>query len=177
MKGEAPVVPAADFHSYYGRPVIKAPVWRSPDIPGYLFLGGLAGASSTLALGAHITNRTGLARPAKLGAAAAIGLSLFALVRDLGRPDRFYNLLRVFKPTSPMSVGSWLLAAYGPLAMTAAGSELTGAVPAVGSGATLGAAALGPAVAAYTAALLSDTAVPAWHEGHRIMPFVFTSSA
>jgi hypothetical protein len=43
--------------------------------------------------------------------------------------------------------------------------------------ATAGTVALGPAVATYTAALVSDTAVPAWHDGHRFMPYVFASSA
>ena len=32
-----------------------------------------------------------------------------ALIADLGRPSRFFNMLRVFRPTSPMSMGSWLL--------------------------------------------------------------------
>jgi hypothetical protein len=43
--------------------------------------------------------------------------------------------------------------------------------------ATAGAAALGSPVAAYTAALICGTAVPAWHDGHKLMPFVFVSSA
>ena len=40
-----------------------------------------------------------------------------------------------------------------------------------------GAALLGPAVATYTAALIADTAVPAWHDGYREMPFVFAGSS
>jgi Polysulphide reductase, NrfD len=171
------MVPPAEFASYYGQPVLNPPVWRSPEVPGYLFLGGLAGGSSLLAAGAQLTGRPGLARVTKAGAAGAVGLSLAALVRDLGRPARFLNMLRVFKPTSPMSVGSWLLAAYAPAAGTAAACALTGRLPRVGATATTGAALLAPGLAAYTAALISDTAVPAWHEGHREMPFVFTGSA
>jgi hypothetical protein len=171
------MVPPAEFSSYYGKPVINSPVWHSPDIPGYLFLGGLAGASSVMAAGADLTGRPGLARAAKAGALAAGGLSLLALVHDLGRPARFLNMLRVFKVTSPMSVGSWLLAAYVPAAGAAALSALTGRLPRTGAAATAGAAALGPAVASYTAALISDTAVPAWHDGFREMPFVFAGSA
>lgn len=171
------MVEPAKFQSYYGKPVINKPVWASPDIPGYLFLGGLAGASSLLGAGAHLSRRRGLARVSKSGAAAAGGLSLVALVHDLGRPKRFLNMLRVFKPTSPMSVGSWILAAYVPAAGVAAISELTGAAGALGTLATVGAASLGPAVAAYTAALISNTAVPAWHEGHKTMPFLFVASA
>ncbi len=171
------MVPRATFDSYYGRPVIKEPVWRTPDVPGYLFLGGLAGASSALAGFAQLSGNTELPRVAKVAAGAAIGLSAVALVHDLGRPARFLNMLRVFKPSSPMSVGSWLLAAYGPVAGAAAASSVTGLLPGAGAAATAGAAALGPAIATYTAALLCDTAVPAWHEGHREMPYLFAGSA
>jgi hypothetical protein len=166
-----------EFRSYYDLPVINKPVWESPDIPGYLFLGGLAGAGALVAGAAQLTDRPVLARAAKVGAAAAGNLSLVALVHDLGRPGRFLNMLRVLKVTSPMSVGSWLLAGFVPAATAAAASEVTGVLPAVGAVATTGAALLGAPVATYTAALISNTAVPAWHTGHRWMPFVFVSSA
>jgi hypothetical protein len=177
QRGERPVVPRAEFRSYYGLPVLKEPVWRAPDVPGYLFLGGLAGASSVLAAFAHGSGNQELARVAKAGAAGAIGLSGIALVHDLGRPSRFLNMLRVFKVSSPMSVGSWLIAVYGPAAAAAAACALTGRLPRAGAAATIGAAALGSGVATYTAALLCDTAVPAWHEGHREMPYLFAGSA
>ncbi len=176
-RAEQPMVPQAEFTSYYGKPVINAPVWQSPDIPGYLFLGGLAGASSLLGAGAQLTERPSLARMAKAGAFGAICLSMVALVHDLGQPARFPNMLRVFKVSSPMSVGSWLLSAYVPATGVAAASALTGRVPRLGAAATAGAALLGPAVAAYTEALISDTAVPAWHDGYHEMPFVFAGSA
>lgn len=169
--------PADQFRSYYGLPVINPPVWEAQEIAGYFFLGGLAGASSVLAAVAAGTGRDSIVKPAKLSAAGAITLSLAALVKDLGRPLRALNMLRVFKPTSPMSVGTWLLSAYAPAALAAAGSEITGLLPAIGTAATGTAASLGPAVAAYTAALVSDTAVPAWHDARHEMPFVFTSSA
>lgn len=175
--GEQFMVPRAEFRSYYGRPVIKEPVWKEPDVPAYLFFGGLAGASSVLAAGAQLTGRRRLARVAKTAALGAISLSTVALINDLGRPSRFYNMLRVFKPSSPMSVGSWILSAYGPMAGAAALSDLTGILPPAGSAATAAAAALGPAVTTYTAVLLCDTAVPAWHEAHREMPYVFAGSA
>ncbi|MER6474313.1 NrfD/PsrC family molybdoenzyme membrane anchor subunit [Streptomyces collinus] len=175
-RGEQPMVPEAEFSSYYGKPVLNKPTWRPLDIAGYLYLGGLAGASSLLAAGAGATGRPALARPAKLGAAGAISLSLVALVHDLGRPARFLNMLRVFKPTSPMSVGSWVLSGYAPLALGAAAADLTGRARRVGSLATAGAAVLGPAVATYTAVLLADTAVPSWHEGYRELPYVFAGS-
>lgn len=163
--------------SYYGLPVLNKPVWEAREIAGYLFLGGLAGASSLVALGAQVTGRPRLARGAKTGAAGAAALSLAALVKDLGRPTRFLNMLRVFKPTSPMSVGTWILSGYASAAAAAAVSDLTGVMPAAGRAATGAAAALGPAVASYTAVLIADTAVPAWHDAHREMPFLFVSSA
>lgn len=174
--GEQAMVPSAEFTSYYGKPVLNPPTWRSPDIPGYLFLGGLAGGSSLLAAGADLAGHPALSRAAKTGAASAVALSMAALIHDLGRPGRFLNMLRVVKVTSPMSVGSWLLAGYGPACGVAALCSLTGRGRALGAAATAGSALLGPCVAAYTAALICDTAVPAWHEGYREMPFVFTGS-
>jgi DMSO reductase anchor subunit len=176
-RAEQPMVPKATFTSYYGKPVLKAPVWETRDIAGYFFLGGLAGGSSLLAAGADLTGRTELGRAAKAGACGAITLSLAALVHDLGRPARFINMMRVFKVTSPMSVGTWLVAGYAQAAGLAAGTAFTGRLPRVGAAATAATALLGPAVAAYTATLISDTAVPAWHDAYREMPFVFTGSA
>jgi len=171
------MVPRPEFTSYYGRPVLNAPVWQPLEIAGYFFLGGLAGGSSLLAAGADLTGRPGLSRVAKTGAAAAISLSMAALVKDLGRPARFLNMLRVFKVTSPMSVGTWVVSGYAPCAGVAALSALTGRLPRTGAAATASAALLAPAVASYTAALICDTAVPAWHEAYPEMPFKFIGSA
>ncbi|MBB4931233.1 formate-dependent nitrite reductase membrane component NrfD [Lipingzhangella halophila] len=170
-------VSETEFRSYYGQPILNQIVWEGRDIAGYLFLGGLAGASSGLAAGAELTGRPDLARPLKYTALGAVSGSLVALVHDLGRPARFLNMLRVFRPTSPMNMGSWLLAGYGPMAGAAAVTGATGLFPRIGRAATVGAGVVGPAVAAYTAPLICDTAVPAWHEGYREMPFVFVGSA
>lgn len=172
-----PPAPAAGSESYYGRPVLKEPAWKTPDVPLYLFLGGLSGASSVLAAAADLTGRPELARVSRVTAGAGILGSFGALVHDLGRPGRFVNMLRVFKPTSPMSMGSWTIAAYGPLAATAAASDLSRMLTVVGRAAGIGAAALGPAMATYTAVLIADTAIPAWHEAHAELPFVFGGSA
>ena len=107
---------------YYGRPVLKAPVWKA-YIPLYFFTGGLAGASSTLALAAAGAGNRRLARSALLTAFAGVAVSGPLLVADLGRPARFMGMLRVAKPTSPMSVGSWVLAAFGPASSVAAASD------------------------------------------------------
>jgi len=171
------MVPRAEFRSYYGLPVLQGPLWRSPEVPGYLFLGGLAGASSVLGAFAQAAGHRDLERVAKAGSLGAIAVSGVALVADIGRPRRFLNMLRVFKPSSPMSVGSWLLTCFGPASGAAAVCAVTGRLPRAGAAATAAAALLGTGVATYTAALICDTAVPAWHDGHREMPYVFAGSA
>ncbi len=171
------MVPDAEFQSYYGQPVIKPPVWKVPDVPGYLYLGGLAGASATMAALADATGRPALRRIGRLASALGATASVGALIHDLGKPERFLHMLRVFKPTSPLSVGSWILAPFGTLCSAAAASELTGIAPRLGSAAGAGAGLLGPAMTTYTAVLLADTAVPAWHEAHPQLPVVFAGSA
>ncbi len=178
------MVPDAHFSSYYGRPVVKPAPW-SNDIPAYLFLGGLAAGSTMLGAGGDLTGRPSLRRTGRIGGMAAISLSFAALVHDLGRPGRFANMLRVAKPTSPMSVGTWILTAFGPLAAVAGAAELRGVLPhkmhrlstmlAVSARpANLAACLAAPAVAAT---LISDTATPAWHDGYQKLPFVFVGSA
>lgn len=166
-----------DFRSYYGRPVIKEPTWKVPDVPAYLYLGGMAGASAGMALLADVTGRPVLCRAGRVAAAAGSGASVVALIHDLGRPARFLNMLRVFKPTSPLSVGSWILAPFSGLCGAVAVGELAGLPVRLVRPVSVLPAALGPAMTTYTAVLLSDTAVPGWHEVHRELPFVFAASA
>ncbi len=175
--GQGSMVPEAEFTSYYGRPILKEPPWAAADIAGYFFLGGLAGASSVIAAGADAAGHRSLSTVSKLGALGAIGMSTALLIHDLGVPSRFANMLRVFKPTSPMSMGSWILAVYGPAAGLSAATHVTRLFPRLGTTSTALAALTGPAVATYTAVLLADTAVPVWHEAHRELPFVFAGSA
>lgn len=180
------MVPPAEFTSYYGRPVVKAAPWAH-DIPAYLFMGGVAAGSSLLSAGADLTGRPVLRRAGRLGALVGLTLSMLALVKDLGRPERFHHMLRVAKPTSPMSVGTWILTLYGPFAGLAGAAEL---LPRRLRGTLLGrlmgwsarpagltAALVAPAVASYTAVLLTNTATPTWHAAHRHLPFVFVGSA
>ncbi|MFC7496091.1 MULTISPECIES: NrfD/PsrC family molybdoenzyme membrane anchor subunit [unclassified Nocardioides] len=175
-RGETTMVPDVEFESYYGRQIIKTPTWKTPDVPLYLFVGGLAGCSALLAEGAAATGRPDLERVARLAAAGGAAAGTVALVHDLGRPERFLNMLRVFRPTSPLSVGSFILAPFSALAGAAAASHVTGLLPRLGRLAGAGAAAFGPPLATYTAALVANTAVPAWHEAHRELPFVFGGS-
>jgi polysulfide reductase-like protein len=162
--------------SYYGRPVIKEPVWK-PEVPWYFFTGGLGGASATLALAAGAGGRDLATRRARLVSLAALGVSPALLVSDLGRPERFINMLRVFKPTSPMNMGSWLLTATGVSTGLATAHDALALFPRIGRGSGAAAGLLGLPLSTYTAALLANTAVPVWHEARRELPFVFAGSA
>ena len=162
---------------YYGRPVLKEPAWTAM-IPAYFFAGGLAGMSAALAFGARLAGNRRLARRALLVSLAGVSASPPLLILDLGRPERFLNMLRVFKPTSPMSVGSWLLGAFGTALGGAVAAELLGGpFRAIGRVAEPAAALLGLPLSTYTAVLVSDTAVPAWQEARHELPFVFAGSA
>ncbi|WP_181008805.1 NrfD/PsrC family molybdoenzyme membrane anchor subunit, partial [Streptomyces sp. SM12] len=97
------MVPRATFDSYYGRPIIKAPAWEARDIAGYFFLGGLAGAGSVLAAAHQATGAPRTATALKITSLGSVGLATAALIHDLGVPSRFTHMLRVIKPTSPMS--------------------------------------------------------------------------
>ncbi len=178
------MVPDAEFTSYYGRPIVKPSPWRE-DIPAYLFLGGLAGGSALLGAGADVTGRPALRRNARLSALGRSDSASPHWCTTWAGRRAFSNMLRVAKPTSPMSVGTWILTGFGPAVGVAAAAEfadraprpLRGTLRFAGRPAGLAAALLGPAVAAYTAVLISDTATPTWHEGHRELPFLFVGSA
>lgn len=191
-RGERAVVPDVELRSYHGQPVVKPMPWKH-EIPAYLFLGGVAAASGMIGAGAHATGRPVLRRNARLTAMTAVVLSGGALVADLGRPERFLNMLRTVKLTSPMSVGTWILSGFSAFAGLATAAEvdrMLGAgsggrgLPVVGGlvrtlepVGSLGSFAFGPPLASYTAVLLSDTATPLWFESRRELPFVFVSSA
>jgi polysulfide reductase-like protein len=179
------MVPRAEFRSYYGRPVVKAPVWHH-DIAAYLFTGGLAAGSALLAAGGQATRRPELRRAGRVTAMGALLASTYFLVNDLGRPARFHHMLRVAKPTSPMSMGTWILTGFAGFASAAVAAEaapllpsglIRKVLPPIGAAGGYGAAALAPALATYTAVLLADTATPSWHAAYPELPFVFGGSA
>ena len=164
------------MRSYYGRPVIKEPVWR-PEIPWYFFTGGLGGASSVVSLVARVRGYEQLAKRSIYIGAASDAVSPLLLIADLGRPERFLNMLRVFKVTSPMSIGSWILAFSSAASSASAFLNLIGRLRRLADAARVASAASGAPLAVYTATLISDTAIPVWHEARHELPFVFGSSA
>jgi hypothetical protein len=169
---------------YYGLPLLKPPVWTW-EVPAYFFVGGAAGAAAVIASVARMTGaRPELVRDARWIAAAGGAISPPLLVADLGRPERFLNMLRVFKVQSPMSVGAWTLVAFSNAAAAAAFAGAIerasgGRIPVrtIGNAAEAVAAATGLVLSTYTGVLIGVTAIPAWSEHVRILPVHFGASA
>jgi DMSO reductase anchor subunit len=169
-------VPEEEVRSYYGRPVLKKPVWTW-EIPWYFFFGGLAGASSVLSWSARAVGNDALARRALLVSLGGATISPVLLIMDLGRPERFYNMLRVVKPTSPMSLGTWVLSAFGTSTAAAVAGDVLGIFPGVGRALEAASALLGPVLSTYTAVLITNTSVPVWHETRRELPLLFAAGS
>jgi Polysulphide reductase, NrfD len=164
------------FTSYHGQPVLKEPVW-SLEIPLYFYLGGVAGSSGGLAYLAGLRGNHELAKRSYAVAMAGLTVSPVLLISDLGKPARFLNMLRMFKITSPMSVGSWVLSGSGASTALAALNAWTGWLPGPARVARPAAALFGLPLSTYTGALIANTAVPVWHEARRLLPWVFGSGA
>src|SRR3954453_15651916 len=165
-----------EMSSYYGRGIVKEPVWQ-PEIPIYFFTGGLAGGLSVMHAVARVTGNERLARTSLLGGLAMEVVSPLLLISDLGRPERFLNMLRMFKVTSPMSVGSWILFFSSGASNTAAALELLGILKPLKTAAEVVSFLTGPPLATYTGALLANTAIPVWSEARDELPFLFGASA
>jgi formate-dependent nitrite reductase membrane component NrfD len=159
--------------SYYDLPLLKPPVWTW-EVPAYFFVGGAAGATAVLGVAAQLSGADEqLVRDARWIAAIGAAVSAPLLISDLGRPERFLNMLRVFKPQSPMSVGAWTVAVFGG-ASTAAlflpGKPLRDASAVV-------AALSGLVMSTYTGVLLGVSAIPVWKEHATLLPAHFGASA
>ena len=179
-----------EFANYYGQPVVKAPPWEWP-IGVYFWLGGIGGGSALLAAGAQATSNKPLLRATRLTSIMAAGLGSGFLILDLGRPERFYNMFRVFKASSPMNMGSWLLGGFSGAAAVAAASEAAemtkNVVPlpnvvhrvlhTAAGPAGIVSAVLGGPLAGYTAVLIADTSNPTWNGAKKHLPYVFVASA
>jgi len=177
----APTLQGGATPDYYGQPLLKETVWTWM-IPAYFFVGGLAGASSAFGGAVQLFGGGKLKRLERqlrwVGAAGDMA-SAALLIADLGRPARFLNMLRVFRPTSPMNVGTWILSGSGACNTVSAllASQERGPLKRIGDAASLGAGVLGVPLAGYTAVLLSNTAVPVWQHARRSLPLLFTASS
>ncbi|HKR66492.1 MAG TPA: NrfD/PsrC family molybdoenzyme membrane anchor subunit [Thermoanaerobaculia bacterium] len=170
------------MNSYEDLPLLKPPVWTW-EVPTYFFVGGAAGASAVLAAVAQVTGAgEELVRDARWIAAAGSALSAPLLISDLGRPERFLHMLRVFKVQSPMSVGAWTLAAFGTASSASAFAQLVGErtnlpVKVIGDASAMLSAATGAVMATYTGVLLGATAIPIWSKHVTMLPVHFGASA
>ena len=156
-------------------PVIKPAVWTW-EVPLYFWFGGIATGSSFVALACDLTGDRRSARIARRVTLAAAVPSAPLLVKDLGRPARFLNMLRIFKPRSPMSMGAWCLMGFSNAAGMAVTADLLGRDRAARtlSGTT---AALGLYLGSYTGVLLASTAVPLWARSRLFLGPIFVSTA
>ena len=168
---------------YYGQPVVRPPVWTW-EIPIYFFVGGLGGMSAVIALGALLFHHFDVALTAMWVAATAAVLSPILLILDLSRPHLFINMLRVFKPQSAMSMGAWILTAFGMCVLPGLiVLEIQKFHPVHGvidqildiaAGILIfGSAIFGVLLATYTGVLVGATVIPAWFLHHKLLPIHF----
>ena len=155
-------------------PMIHAPVWTW-EIPLYFWFGGIAAGSSFVALACDLAGDEKSARIARRVALCAVTPSPLLLVMDLGRPARFLNMLRIFKPRSPMSMGAWCLVAFSGLASAAVGADLLGRKR---EARLLGGAnaVVGGYLGSYTGVLLATTAVPLWARSRLFLGPIFVTT-
>ncbi len=178
--------------AYYDISLLKPPVW-TPEVGVYFFLGGLSSGAFSVA---RLADRLGRGKYRTLTQAGTVVAALAALpcapllIVDLGDRKRFHHMLRIWKPASPMNLGSWTLTAYTMLGGLAALRELLRTLrhdaPLTGAGKIIDEAAgiaadgagipLGLLLAGYTGILLSTTATPVWSRNPWIGP-LFSAGA
>ncbi len=179
----APFPQASPETGYYGIPLLKEPQWTH-EIPLYFFVGGAAGAAAVMGAIAHYTGADRrLVRDARWIAAAGAIISPALLISDLGRPERFLAMLRVFKPQSPMSVGVWTLMGFSGGAAAAAFAEFMQnrygptlplrIIENAGAAASL---AFGLPFSNYTGVLIGVSAIPVWNQNVGDLPIHFAAS-
>ena len=173
--------------SYYGRSPLKPAPFESAAVGGYIFLAGLAGAAQLIATIADLWGapRTqGLVRRGRYLALLAPLLGAPLLIYDLHTPQRFYNMLRTFRRTSPMSIGTWVLMGFSGFSGLTATLQFLADQPHAGRWfgravrvAQVPAALAGAGLATYTAALLSATSTPSWAVAPRALAVRFAGSS
>lgn len=171
--------PSSEDPTYYDRPMLQESVW-SWAIPLYYYVGGLSGASMALAAAATLKEDEGLdsfIHKAHIIGLAGTVVSGGLLIYDLGRPARFLNMLRVFRPTSPMNMGAWILSATGGTALlTVVLRRRPGVLGFIGEAFGILSGLFGLGLATYTGVLISNTAVPVWQSSRKSLPALFGSS-
>ena len=172
---------------YYDYPVVRKPVWTW-EVPVYFWLGGMAGGAYLTATAAELFGDDDDREATGAGFYVAAGAALPCaplLIADLGRPERFHHMLRIFKPLSPMNLGAWTLAGFTPATVARAMAQADDRLPALLSLLLklvpkrlleLVGSVLGMVLAGYTGVLLAATNVPLWAKS-RLLPAVFTASA
>lgn len=175
---------------YDAVPFLKKPTWTW-EIWAYFFLEGVSSGACLMAALADAVAPGRLGPVRRAGtyvAAAALAPCPPLLIADLGRPERFHHMLRIFKRTSAMSIGSWSLVAYSiPVGLLAArqladdvlpeGSRL-GRLASALPRRLIGAAGIPPALMmlGYPGVLLATTANPLWSRS-RLLTVVFAASS
>jgi formate-dependent nitrite reductase membrane component NrfD len=173
--------------TYYGRSQLKPAPFENSIVGSYIFIGGLSGATMLISTVADLTSgqeAASLVGRGRYMALLAPTLGSMLLIYDLRTPQRFYNMLRVAKPTSPMSIGTWTLMTFSAAAgVTAAAQMLSDASPgrnwtrALARLTQIPAAIAGAGMMTYTAALLSATSTPLWAAAPRALAVRFASSS
>jgi hypothetical protein len=156
-------------------PLIKPAVWTW-EVPLYFWCGGVAAGSSFVALAADLVGDGRSAAVARKVTLAAALPCAPLLISDLGRPERFLHMLRIFKLRSPMSVGAWCLMVFSNAAGLAAAADVLGR-PRAGRALGAGSAILGTYLGSYTGALLASTAVPVWSRSRMLLGPIFVMTA
>lgn len=156
-------------------PFIKGPVWTW-EVPVYFWIGGTASGAAFVA---SACDAAGDRRSARIARAVALGTVMPApvlLIGDLGRPERFLNMLRIFKPRSPMNMGAWCLVMFSGAASGAVGADLIRRPRAASALGALS-SVLGGYLGSYTGVLLASTAVPVWSRSRLFLGPIFISTA
>lgn len=170
---------------YYGQPAIHGPHWNWLII-GYFYAGGISGGAAALAAAANLFGGPDQARlrdRATLVSFVALLPCPVFLILDLGRPSRFLNMVRAFRPSSPMSMGTWGLNAFAALEAACVAVVISRRLfgfclprrADVALHAATGVAGL--FLAGYTGTLLAATAVPLWAKRPALLGPLFLSSA
>jgi protein NrfD len=173
--------------TYYGLPSVKPSLWGWL-VSSYIFAAGIGGSAQVIAAMADFAGHRSLIPVVRRGRYVALSASLISaplLIIDLHTPRRWYNMLRIFRKTSPMSIGTYVLMSFGALSTALAAAQfaedrgpspnrpIRARIKALQAPAALA----GMAMSTYTGALLSSTSTPLWAAAPRRIAALFGASA